>query len=188
MKNGFSLLELLITISVISIIAAIGYPSIDNFGKVENYESDLATIRGQINIVRQISLENGHAYRLKVVNDDTNNNSSLEVWKAQGLNRFNIKYHKSTTPPCSEFGGSGNQGVQETELTKQLEYFVIKKCNSLTGSCTPVSVDDNYFCFLPDASSPENIKATIESTGNAGKKTEFIHFYKSGFFNNGKRM
>ena len=73
MKNGFSLLELIITVSVISIIAAIGYPSIDNFGKVENYESDLATIRGQINIVRQISLENGHAYRLKVVNDDNNN-------------------------------------------------------------------------------------------------------------------
>ena len=102
MKNGFSLLELLITISVISIIAAIGYPSIDNFGKVENYESDLATIRGQINIVRQISLENGHAYRLKVINDDNNNNSSLEVWKAQGLNRFNTEYHNSTNPPCSD--------------------------------------------------------------------------------------
>ena len=188
MKNGFSILELMITIAVLSVIAGIGYPSINNFGKVENYQSDLATIRGQINIVRQFSLENGHAYRIKVVNDDANNNSSLEVWRAQGLDRFNTKFHTSTNPPCSEFGGSGNEGVQETELTKQLEYFVIKKCNSLTGSCTPVSEADNHFCFLPDGSSPENIRASIESTGNAGNKTEFIHFYKSGFFNNGERM
>ena len=28
----------------------------------------------------------------------------------------------------------------------------------------------------------------IHSTGNAGNKTEFIHFYESGFFNNGERM
>jgi prepilin-type N-terminal cleavage/methylation domain-containing protein len=188
MKNGFSLLELIITVSVISIIAAIGYPSIDNFGKVENYESDLATIRGQINIVRQISLENGHAYRLKVVNDDTNNNSSLEVWKAQGLNRFNTEYHKSTNPPCSSFGGDNENGIQETELTKELQYFTIKKCNSLSGNCNPVGAAVNYFCFLPDGSSPQNIKATIEAAGNAGDKSEFIHFYKSGFFNNGERM
>ena len=79
MKNGFSLLELIITVAVLSIIAGLGYPAIGNFGKVENYESDLATIRGQINIVRQFALENGHAYRLRVVNDDANNNSSLAV-------------------------------------------------------------------------------------------------------------
>ena len=189
MKNGFSLLELMITIAVISIIAGLGYPAIGNFGKGENYQSDLATIRGQINIVRQFALENGHAYRLKIVNDDNNNNSSLEVWKAQGLNRYNTEYHKSTTPPCSKFGGSGDVGALETELTKQLEYFVIKRCDSSTGnSCTPVSVANNYFCFLPDGSSPESAKALLDASGNAGEKTEFIHFYKSGFFNNGERM
>ncbi|MDB0054232.1 prepilin-type N-terminal cleavage/methylation domain-containing protein [Candidatus Pelagibacter sp.] len=188
MKNGFSILELMITVAVVGIIAGVGYPVIGNFGKIENYQSDLATIRGQINIIRQFALENGHAYRLQIVNDDVNNESSLEVWRAQGLDRFNTEFHNSTIPPCSEFGGSGNKGVQETELTKQLEYFVIKKCNSLTGSCEPVSVANNYFCFLPDGSSPENTRASIVSTGNAGNKTEFIHFYKSGFFNNGERM
>ena len=193
MKNGFSILELMITIAVISIIAGIGYPAIGNFGKGENYQSDLATIRGQINIVRQFALENGHAYRLKIVNDDNKNNSSLEVWRAQGINRFNTEYHKSTDIPCSDFGGSDSEGVLETELTKQLEYFVIKKCKldslgNIEGSCRPVSKTDNYFCFLPDGSSPQNVKASIESTSNAGNKSEFIHFYKSGFFNNGERM
>ena len=193
MKNGFSIIELTITIAVLSIIAAIGYPAIGNFGKGENYQSDLATIRGQINIVRQFALENGHAYRLKIVNDDNKNNSSLEVWRAQGINRFNTEYHKSTDIPCSDFGGSDSEGVLETELTKQLEYFVIKKCKldnlgNLEGSCRPVSATDNYFCFLPDGSSPQNVKASIESTSNAGNKSEFIHFYQSGFFNNGERM
>ena len=191
MKNGFSLLELIITVAVLSIIAGLGYPAIGNFGKVENYESDLAIIRGQINIVRQFALENGHAYRLRVVNDDGNNNSSLEVWRAQGLNRFNTEFHKSTNPPCSEFGNTDDNGIQETELTKELQYFTIKKCggaNNLEGNCSPVSAADNYFCFLPDGSSPENIKAIIEATSNAGNKSEFIHFYESGFFNNGERM
>ena len=55
-KNGFSVVELMATIGVIAVIAAIGFPAIDNFGEQENYESDLATIRGQINYVRQISL------------------------------------------------------------------------------------------------------------------------------------
>ena len=193
MKNGFSLLELMITIAVISIIAGIGYPAIGNFGKGENYQSDLATIRGQINIVRQFALENGHAYRLKIVNDDVNNKSELQVWKAKGLNRFNTEFHKSTDIPCSDFGGIGSEGVKETELTKQLEYFVIKKCKldslgNIEGSCRPVSATDNYFCFLPDGSSPQNVKASIESTSNAGNRSEFIHFYQSGFFNNGERM
>ena len=193
MKNGFSILELMITIAVISIIAGIGYPAIGNFGKGENYQSDLATIRGQINIVRQFALENGHAYRLKIVNDDVNNKSELQVWKAKGLNRFNTEFHKSTDIPCSDFGGIGSEGVKETELTKQLEYFVIKKCKldnlgNLEGSCRPVSATNNYFCFLPDGSSPQNVKASIESTSNAGNRSEFIHFYQSGFFNNGERM
>ena len=193
MKNGFSILELMITIAVISIIAGIGYPAIGNFGKGENYQSDLATIRGQINIVRQFALENGHAYRLKIVNDDVNNKSELQVWKAKGLNRFNTEFHKSTDIPCSDFGGIGSEGVKETELTKQLEYFVIKKCKldslgNIEGSCRPVSATDNYFCFLPDGSSPQNVKASIESTSNAGNRSEFIHFYQSGFFNNGERM
>ena len=188
MKNGFSLLELIITVAVLSIIAGLGYPAIGNFGKVENYESDLATIRGQINIVRQFALENGHAYRLRVVNDDANNNSSLEVWRAQGLDRFNTEFHKSTNPPCSEFGSTDDNGIQETELTKELQYFTIKKCNDLEGNCSPVSAADNYFCFLPDGSSHENIKAIIEATSNAGNKSEFIHFYETGFFNNGERM
>ena len=188
MKNGFSIIELTITIAVLSIIAAIGYPAIGNFGKGENYQSDLATIRGQINIVRQFALENGHAYRLRVVNNDANNNSTLEVWRAQGLNRFNTEFHESTDPPCSEFGSTNENGTLETELTKELQYFTIKKCNSLSGNCNPVGAAVNYFCFLPDGSSPQNIKATIEAAGNAGDKSEFIHFYKSGFFNNGERM
>ena len=56
-EKGFSLLELMTTIGIISIIGAVGFPAIDNFGDQENYETDLATIRGQINYVRQLSLE-----------------------------------------------------------------------------------------------------------------------------------
>ena len=56
-EKGFSLIELMATIGLIGVIAGVGFPAIDNFGDQENYETDLATIRGQINFVRQLSLE-----------------------------------------------------------------------------------------------------------------------------------
>ena len=72
-KNGFSILELMTTIGIIAVIGAVGFPAIDNFGEQENFENDLATIRGQVNYVRQLSLEEGNAYTIRIVNDNTNN-------------------------------------------------------------------------------------------------------------------
>ena len=187
-EKGFSLLELMTTIGIISIIGAVGFPAIDNFGDQENYETDLATIRGQINYVRQLSLEDGNAYTIRIVNDTTNTTADLEVWQAQGLNRYNVEYHKSTATKCSDFDGTNDKGTKLTELTKKLEHMTISRCTSTTGNCTKVSDSDNFFCFLPDGSSPENARGEMQSSSNAGGKKEYLHTYETGFFNNGTRM
>ena len=187
-EKGFSLLELMTTIGIISIIGAVGFPAIDNFGDQENFESDLATIRGQINYVRQLSLEDGNAYTIRIVNDTTNTTADLEVWQAQGLNRYNVEYHKSTATKCSDFDGTNDKGTKLTDLTKKLEHMTISRCTSTTGNCTKVSASNNFFCFLPDGSSPENARGEMQSSSNAGGKQEYLHTYETGFFNNGKRM
>lgn len=187
-EKGFSLLELMTTIGIISIIGAVGFPAIDNFGDQENFESDLATIRGQINYVRQLSLEDGNAYTIRIVNDTTNTTADLEVWQAQGLNRYNVEYHKSTATKCSDFDGTNDKGSKLADLTKKLEHMTISRCTSTTGNCTKVSASDNFFCFLPDGSSPENARGEMQSSSNAGGKQEYLHTYETGFFNNGKRM
>ena len=187
-EKGFSLLELMTTIGIISIIGAVGFPAIDNFGDQENFESDLATIRGQINYVRQLSLEDGNAYTIRIVNDTTNTTADLEVWQAQGLNRYNVEYHKSTATKCSDFDGTNDKGTKLADLTKKLEHMTISRCTSTTGNCTKVSATDNFFCFLPDGSSPENARGEMQSSSNAGGKQEYLHTYETGFFNNGKRM
>ena len=187
-EKGFSLLELMTTIGIISIIGAVGFPAIDNFGDQENYETDLATIRGQINYVRQLSLEDGNAYTIRIVNDTTNTTADLEVWQAQGLNRYNVEYHKSTATKCSDFDGTNDKGTKLAELTKKLEHMTISRCTSTTGNCTKVSASNNFFCFLPDGSSPENARGEMQSSSNAGAKKEYLHTYETGFFNNGKRM
>ena len=187
-EKGFSLLELMTTIGIISIIGAVGFPAIDNFGDQENYETDLATIRGQINYVRQLSLEDGNAYTIRIVNDTTNTTADLEVWQAQGLNRYNVEYHKSTATKCSDFDGTNDKGTKLTELTKKLEHMTISRCTSTTGNCTKVSASNNFFCFLPDGSAPESARAEIQASDNAGGKKEYLHTYRSGFFNNGERM
>ena len=187
-EKGFSLLELMTTIGIISIIGAVGFPAIDNFGDQENYETDLATIRGQINYVRQLSLEDGNAYTIRIVNDTTNTTADLEVWQAQGLNRYNVEYHKSTATKCSDFDGTNDKGTKLADLTKKLEHMTISRCTSTTGNCTKVSDSDNFFCFLPDGSPPENARGEMQSSSNAGGKQEYLHTYETGFFNNGKRM
>ena len=187
-EKGFSLLELMTTIGIISIIGAVGFPAIDNFGDQENYETDLATIRGQINYVRQLSLEEGNAYTIRIVNDTSNNKADLEVWQAQGLNRFNVEHHKSTSVKCSEFEGTNDKGTKINNLTKKLEHMTINKCNSITGNCTKVTAANNFFCFLPDGSAPEGARGEMQGSENAGGKKEYLHTYESGFFNNGTRM
>lgn len=187
-RNGFSVLELMTTIGILSIIAAIGFPAIDNFGEQEHFETDLATIRGQVNYVRQLSLEEGNAYTIRVVNNNTDNKADLEIWQAQGLNRYNVEYHKSTATKCSDFDGTDDKGTKIVELTKKLEHMTISRCTSTTGNCTKVTTDNNFFCFLPDGSSPENLRGEIKASSNAGGKKDYLHIYQSGFFNNGKRM
>ena len=187
-EKGFSILELMTTIAIISIIGAVGFPAIDNFGDQDNFESDLATIRGQINYVRQLSLEDGNAYTIRIINDTSNNTADLEVWQAQGLNRYNVEYHKSTATKCSDFDGTNDKGTKLTDLTKELEHMTISRCTSTTGSCTKVSAPNNFFCFLPDGSSPENARGEIQASENAGGKKDYLHTYETGFFNNGKRM
>ena len=187
-EKGFSLLELMTTIGIISIIGAVGFPAIDNFGDQENYETDLATIRGQINYVRQLSLEDGNAYTIRIVNDTSNTTADLEVWQAQGLNRYNVEYHKSTATKCSDFDGTNDKGTKLEDLTKKLEHMTISRCTSTTGNCTKVSASNNFFCFLPDGSSPENARGEMQSSSNAGEKKEYLHTYETGFFNNGTRM
>ena len=187
-EKGFSILELMTTIGIISIIGAVGFPAIDNFGDQDNFESDLATIRGQINYVRQLSLEDGNAYTIRIVNDTSNNTADLEVWQAQGLNRYNVEYHKSTATKCSDFDGTNDKGTKLTDLTKELEHMTISRCTSTTGNCSKVSASNNFFCFLPDGSSPENARGEIQASENAGGKKDYLHTYETGFFNNGKRM
>ena len=199
-KNGFSVIELMATIGVIAVIGAVGFPAIDNFGDQENYEADLATLRGQINYVRQLSLEEGTAFNIRIVNDDDSNTADLEIWRATGLNRFNVEYHKASTdlaslnnaslndPKCKRFGSTENKGEILDEFTKTLEHMTIKRCADVDGSCVHEAASENFICFLPDGSAPESLKLEIQASDNAGGKKDYLHTYESGFFNNGKRM
>ena len=188
-QKGFSILELMTTIGILSLIGAVGFPAIENFGDQENYENDLATIRGQVNIVRQLALEDGNAYAIRIVNDTDANTAEMQVWQAQGLNRYNVEYHKSTATKCSDFDGTNDKGTELTEYEKQLQHLTITRCTATSGACTKVTdVDDNFFCFLPDGSSPEDTRGEIQASANAGSKKDFIHSYETGFFNIGNRM
>ena len=150
-QKAFSVIELLVVIAVVSIVAAIGLPAISNFGVAENNENDKAIIRSQINYVRQLAIENGNAYRIKIINNAINNSSQLESLKIS-LNRFNKQFHKISVPPCSQFSETSNEGFLISDLTKKAEHYVITKCDSLMGTCNAVTNSNNYFCILPDGS------------------------------------
>ena len=186
-EKGFSLLELMTTIGIIAIIGAVGFPAIDNFGDQENYEGDLATIRGQINYVRQLSLEDGNAYTIRIINDTTNNTADLEVWQAQGLNRYNVEYHKSTATKCSDFDGTNDKGTKLSDLTKKLEHMTISRCTSTTGNCTKVSTSNNFFAFYRMVRHLKTLEEKCKLPKMLEEKRLFTHL-RDRFFNNGKRM
>lgn len=189
-QKAFSILELLVVIAVVSIIAAIGMPAISNFGVSENYQGDEAVIRSQFNYVRQLAMENGSAYRIKIVNNTTADSfeAELEVYRDESINRFNTLFHKNSSPPCSQFSGDTMTGTKIEDATKKLEHMFLTKCTSLTGTCTSVTNANNFFCILPDASGPENGRAKLEAGARAGSKSDFLHIYESGFFNIGNRI
>ena len=192
-QKGFSLLELMTTIAVLSLIGAVGFPATENFGDQENYENDLATIRGQVNIVRQLALEDGNAYTIRIVNDTDANTAEMQVWQAQGTKRYNIEHHQKDSEKCTDFGeeddATDDKGLQLSDYNKQLNHITITRCTNTSDTCTKeIAADNNFFCFLPDGSAPENSKAEMKSSSNAGGRTDYLHFYQSGFFNNGKRM
>lgn len=187
-RKGFSILELLVVITVVSIVVGIGLPAINNFGVSENYQGDISVVRSQFNLVRQMAMEDGNAYRIKIVNNDSENTAELEVYKDESLNRFNTEFHKDSSPPCSSFSGVGSNGAKIDDMTKDLEHFTIKKCTSLTGNCTAVSDANNYFCILPNATMPENARGSITASSRAGGKSDFLNVYSSGFFNIGSRI
>ena len=198
-KNGFSVIELMATIGVIATIAAVGFPAIDNFGEQEHYETDLATLRGQINFVRQLSLEEGTVHIIKIVNDDTNNTADLEIHMGWEENRFNVLFHKATTSPASlndpkckrlgnTLGNTDDAGMPRPDFTKKLEHMTIKRCTSVDGNCSHRPAAENFICFLPDGTSPETARFEIQASDNAGGKKDFLHSYQTGFFNNGKKM
>lgn len=188
-QKGFSLLELMTTIGIIGIVVGIGFPSIDNFGEQENFEADVATIKGQVNYVRQLSLEDGNAYTIRIINDTANNTADLEIWEAQGIKRYDVEFHKASDGPCTEFANPGEdqKGTKLSDLTKELKHMTITRCNDV-DSATCTADADNFFCFLPDGSAPESGRAEIQASSNAGGRKDFLHTYETGFFNIGKRM
>ena len=187
-QKGFSLLELMTTIGIIGIVVGIGFPSIDNFGEQENFESDVATIKGQINYVRQLSLEDGNAYNIRIVNDTANNTADLEIWQAQGTKRYDVEFHKASVGPCTKFAGTNQKGTKLSEFTKELKHMTVTRCDDSDPDTTCVADTNNFFCFLPDGSSPEAGRAEIQASSNAGGRKDFLHTYQTGFFNIGKRM
>ena len=187
-QKGFSLIELMATIGIIAIVGAVGLPAIDNFGEQENYEVDVASIKSQINYIRQLSLEEGNAYTLRIVNDTANNTADLEIWQAQDEKRYDVEFHKDPDRLCTEFAGTNQKGTKLSEFTQELKNMTVTRCNESGANTICTVATDNFFCFLPDGTAPEPGKAKIQASGRAGGKEDFLHTYETGFFNIGKRM
>ena len=80
--------------------------------------------------------------------------------------------------------------LQEKTLILEKQLSELKKGLETSGSKEKPSKSsaNNFFCFLPDGSSPDNARGEIKASSNAGGKKDYLHTYQSGFFNNGKRM
>lgn len=68
-NNGFSLIELLVTLSLVGIILSIGMPSMQNFIKSERLDTQVTTLHSFVGLARSEAVKRGDAVSLCASSD-----------------------------------------------------------------------------------------------------------------------
>lgn len=64
MQKGFTMIELTITIAILSITAAVGIPSMSQFNQKQHLTADIITVKGMINFARNEAIKNNKNIKL----------------------------------------------------------------------------------------------------------------------------
>ena len=192
MRNGFTLAEVLVTLGIIGIVAAMTLPAVVN--KYREKVFITAAKRGYSNVVNAINRWNADN---SIVGDysfyfSSNNNNGLAIELAKKLNAVKV----CTNSQVKNCGGAykvkratkTNNGKGETAVNTVMNAnrivlsdgsFIAVQTEVQNGSCTHTYWSyerDTNGNFIEDSSSPNGFKGQYKTSSNCG----FIHIDTNG--------
>ena len=124
-NSGFTLLELLITVALISIVMAIAIPSMTTFNHNDRLTTNINTLIGHLAYARSEAVKRSQQVSLCVSNDGatcTGGNNWEDGWiiyiDADGSNTFDAAEEVLRAQQAL----TGNQALTPTPLTSQVTY------------------------------------------------------------------
>ena len=137
MKNGFTLLELLITLAIIGIVAAVGFPSLSQIIKNNRVSASVNSFIGTLSYARSEAIKRGTTITVNATNAETSNE-----WGAG----WNIADGATVLKTFSDLGGSTLDSTNGlSQITFNSRGFLasadnLSLCNDEGDNCTSIIV------------------------------------------------
>jgi len=135
-QTGFTLIEAMVTLSILAILIAIGIPGLIGFLQDNRLTSDTNTLVATLNYARGEAITRNRAVNLTAVSPGDTSNEWGPGWTIWSDFDNDGRIDNCITPPtnCVDFNGDGT--VDDTEIIREIKpggATMIDGPNSITG-------------------------------------------------------
>ncbi len=158
-RGGFTILEMVLVLAVITMLSAMAYPTMTGWFKGETLKTGSDTIREAIAMARYLAIEEGEPYRLCIVDGGGNLRAAPdreEFWS--GGSGDDSEEHEDSLP--DGVAVSMDQGVSDPEIMD----FGDRKTAQEVGSVNPSSWVQ-VAVFFPDGRADTDATLMCEGLG-----------------------
>ena len=177
-SKGFSLVEILVVISIIGIFSAIGIASFQGTSQGTKFAANKISLSQTLNDYRYKAFVENKPYVLQIYNNTTNDviidliePDSINWRDKNKMRRCNCQMGGTSGSECDQ-AFTQDQTGQTPIQTKTIEQFKIKLCNE---DCAAETENTVKICYLQDGTSPNSIFFKIHNVSNSINSTMKIN-------------
>lgn len=186
-SKGFSLAEILVVISIIGILSAIGISSFQSTSQGSQFIANKTSLDQILNDYRYKAFVENKPYKLKIFNNTSNAvvvnliEPDSTTWRDKSkMRRCDCKMGGDNDDTCFQAFALSETG-QAPVQTKTIKNFKIKLCDSDSSgtNCNNETEDTVKICYLQDGTSPTDIFFKVHNIQNS--ISSIIKINKTGY-------